>query len=631
MDSRFTFKDFVFVLLFVVVLGAVIWSIYQSSYQEDRLNAVKQQLQKLNDDQKQQITILSQIRRALESGIHVTAATQSGAGGTQAASSGRIRRTNPDGSQYVYYPDYPMMPRDSHKEPDFATGDWQIRNLASEPKVIEPFIEKDLYGQIAQSPTVETLLQINPDTFQYEPLLAESYWISADGLTYRFRLRKEACFSDGKPVTADDVVFTYNTIMNPDVDCAPLRSFMTSVKSCVKIDDRTVEFHMSEPYFGALNTLGLMLILPEHIYKFTKGEEYNAHGDRLVGSGPYVLQSWERGQRLVYVRNDKYWGPRPTFDKLIFTFIQNPQAALQSLQSGQLDALSTEDNGSPTPDQFLEFSKKPEFLEKFTAEKYARPTSGFYFIGYNEARPMFHDKETRQALTMLIDREAIIHTILKDQAMPTVGPFSPITPQHDPAIKPWPYDPEAAKKKLAEAGWKPGPDGILVRDGHRFEFDFSMGTGNPLGERIANYVKEQFSHAGISMRITPWEFAVLMGRVDDRNFDAIMMGWSAIIEDDPNQVFSSRSIANKGSNSIGFDNKESDALIDEARRTLDTNKRMELWHKWERLISDEQPYTFLYSRLDRAFIDKRFKNTAAYKLGLAPQDWYVPAAAQKYR
>src|ERR1700744_2964765 len=113
---------------------------------------------------------------------------------------------------------------------------------------------------------------------------------------------------------------------------------------------------------------------------------------------------------------------------------------------------------------------------------------------------MFKDKETRQALTMLIDRGAIIHTILKDQAMPTSGPFSPLTPQHDPDLKPYPYDPEGAKKKLADAGWKPGPDGILVRDGQRFEFDYSMGTGNPIAERIANYVKEQFSHAGISMR-----------------------------------------------------------------------------------------------------------------------------------
>jgi peptide/nickel transport system substrate-binding protein len=633
MDSRFTLKDFVFLALFVVVIGAVGVMGWMFHYQELRLNDVKSQMGRLADNGQQQLTVLTEIRNSLRGGVRVAGGVEGGPGAQSQPGAGRIRRKNADGSQYVYYPDVPKSPRAPLKQPGYAAGDWQVQNMGVEPKVITPYIEKDLYGQLAQAPVMETLLTMNPDTFEYEPLLADTYEISADGLVYRFRLRKEVCFSDGVPMTSKDVLFTYHTIMNEEVDAAPLRSYLSSVKSCTAIDDRTVEFRMTEPYFGALNTLGLMLILPEHTYKFEKGEDYNKRGDFLVGSGPYKLDTngWQQGQRLVMVRNDKYWGDRPTFDKLVFTFIQNPQAGVQALIGGQIDALATEICGAPVPEQFLQFTADKSFMEKFTAIKYGRPTAGYSFMGYNLRKAMFKDKETRQALTMLLDRKAIISTILKDQAMESMSPFSPMTPQHDPKLKAWPYDPEAAKQKLAAAGWKPGSDGVLVRDGVRFEFELSMGSNNPIADRIAAYAKEQFAHAGILMKITPWEFAVLMGRVDDRNFDALMMGWSAIVEDDPRQVFHSASIPNKGSNALGFSNEESDKLIDEARRTLDTDKRMALWHQWEALISEEQPETFLYARLDRAFVAKRFKNVEPYNLGIVPLDWFVPSGEQKYR
>jgi peptide/nickel transport system substrate-binding protein len=620
MDNRFTLKDFVFFVLFVIVLGAVLWASFQFSYQEQRLNDVKRQLTQLDDTQKQQLAVLSEIRNQLKNGI----ALSTNAGSPETA--GRIRRKNPDGSQYVYYPQPPRSPRDPLAKPDYAAGDWLVLNLSTEPKVLTPYTVKDYSGQLAQSPVLESLASQNPETFDWEPWLAESFEISADGLTYQFKIRPQACFSDGKPLRADDVVFSYNTIMNPDVDCAPLRGYYDHVKSCQKIDDLNVVFKMDQPYFLAMDFLGGMSIIPRHVYTFTKGEEFNKMGDVLVGSGPYRVEKWSRGQQYSLVRNDKYWADPGTFNRVIFHFIGNPQAALQSFLNGELDEFPM-----PTADQFYKFAEDPDFLKKFIVRKYPRPNSGFSYLGYNEKHPQFTDKATRRALTMLIDRKSIIHTIVRDLAMEITGPFNPMTLQHDPTIQPLAYDPDAAKKLLADAGWKPGADGVLTRNGVRFEFDLSMGKDNPQAERIANYIKEQFERAGIRMRITPWEFAVLMDRLDERNYDAVLMGWSGAIEDDPYQIWHSSSIADKGSNFINFVNKESDALIEEARRTLDKDKRMELWHKWERLVYDEQPYTFMYAPQDRAFINNRFKNTEAYKTGLNEYDWYVPLSAQKYK
>lgn len=621
METRFTFKDFVFTILFLLVIAAVIWTSSQFGYQEQRLNDVKTELARLNDSQKSQLAVLDDIRATLKKGL-VVSSTQ--AGDNVANADGHIRRKNPDGSLYVYYPTPPRPPHDPNAAPDYSTGDWLIRNLGEEPKLIAPFIEKDYYGAQAHEPVLESLIGRNSDTFEYEPILAESYEQSADGLHFKFVLRKNLAFSDGHPLTADDVVFSFKTIMTDGVDCAPLRSFYSNIASCTKIDSRTIEFVYTKPYFDALGVCGGLNVIPQHIYKFDKPDEFNRRGDILIGSGPYIVQSWDRGRQLVYVRNERYWGEKATFDKIVMKFIKNPQAAFQALQNGELDS------DGPDPDQWVKFSNDPEFLKHFTVRKFARVDSGYAYIGYNEEKPMFKDKETRQALTMLVDRKAIIHTIYRDLANETTGPFNPLSLQYDHSIQPWPYDPDAAKAKLAKAGWRPGPDGILVRDGIRFEFDLSFGTGNPTTERVANYVQSQFKLAGINMRITPSEFSVLVERLDDRKFDAVTMGWSGGIEEDPYQIWHSDSIPDKGSNFIQFRNKESDALIEEARRTVDEATRMVLWHKWHALINEEQPYTFLQTPMSRAFIDNRFKNTEPYKTGLAPYDWYVPGNRQKY-
>jgi peptide/nickel transport system substrate-binding protein len=456
-------------------------------------------------------------------------------------------------------------------------------------------------------------------------VLAESYWISADGLTMRFKLRSNINFSDGTPVTVEDVLFSFNTIMTPGVDCAPLRGYFDKVKSCTKVDDRTIEFKMSDPYFLALGFVGGMMIIPEHVYKFQNPDDYNRRGDLLVGSGPYKVERWDRGQQLVLVRNDRYWGQRATFDRLIYKFIANEQAAFQAFEDGQVDRFE------PSGDQYLQFSQDPDFMKKFQAYKYLRVNSGWAFIGWNLRKPMFKDKETRRALSMLLDKQAMIDTLMKKMDAPQAGPFNPFSKQHDPAVLPIAYDPEGAKKLLAAAGWKAGPDGVLARNGVRFEFDLTMGAGSPTMERVSNYIKNQYATAGIRMKITPWEFSVMQTRIDDHNFDAMTMAWMGSgAEDDPYQIWDSASIKDKGSNYISWDNKESDQLIEEARQTLDETKRNEIWHKWERLIVDEEPYCFLWARYDRMFVNGRFRNTAPYKLDTIPYDWYVPAALQKY-
>ncbi len=538
----------------------------------------------------------------------------------------RVKTT--EGGLLVTAPKVPKTLRDPHDKADFAQGDWYVDNLGSEPSIITPFLDKDAYGNDVQSPILESLITRDQETFEWQPWLAESYEQKADGVTIVYKLRKEACFSDGTPVTADDVVFSFATMMDKDIDDDRYKAGGDRVESCTKIDDRTVQFKFKEPFFQELEVSGGIGIIPKHLYAYTKAEEYNKRTDLLVGSGPYVFQKdqWLRGQKIVLKRNDKYWGPKPPFDQLVYVFIQNPQAAFQAFQGGDIDSFV------PDPEQYTKFSQDDAFKAKYTIYKYDRPNSGYGYIGWNEKKPMFADVKTRTALTMLVDRDTMIQTLLYGLAHPITGPFSYMTPQNDATIKPLPFDPRAARALLADAGWKLNDQNILVRNGVEFRFDLSIPADSPLYQKVCEVIKNQFSKAGIIMTIAPYEFSVLVDHLDTRNYDAAMLGWTGSVEEDPYQIWHSDSIKDKeGSNFISWSNPEADKLIAAGRKELDDAKRQEIWHKLLKVIADDQPYTFLWIQSARDFIQQRFKNTEPYKLGLNTYDWYVPAGAQKYK
>lgn len=633
MESRYTFKDFVFTILLLIVIGCVLLAMWQFNYQEARLTAVQDEVKKLGDVSRQQLAVLEGLRQDLKNAPRVAlqtgpATSQTASAEATASDSSVIRRKNPDGSLYVYAPNPPRTPRDPRNLSGYVQGDWLVQSLGSEPAIVTPYIDRDAYGSAVQGPVLEALLTTDPETYERLPNLAESYTIMADGMTFQFVLRKNLVFSDGTPLTMKDVLFSYSTLRNPKIEAGPQQSYFSSVESVKALDDRTLEVKFKEPYFRALEIAGSVEIIPEHVYRFENPDDYNKRTDTLVGSGPYVFdpKNWVKGQQITLVRNDHYWGERPTFDRIVMRFIPNPQASLQALQNGQIDYMT------PLPDQFVKFSKDPAFTAKFTVYKYENPMSGYMYMGYNLKNPLFKDKLTRQALTQLIDRDAINRTIGQGLYMTATGPFSTLTQQADPAIKPWPYDMEIARKKLADAGWKPNADGILERDGKPFRFTIMIPSQISLYEQLAAYIKEQFRKVGIDAIIGPLEFSVLVDRLDNRNFDACILRWGGGgAEQDPYQIWHSDSIKGRGSNYISYSNPIIDQLIENARREPDADKRMAMWRKFYAIIADDQPYTFLNSSYSTLFIDNRFENTRPYKYGVSTGDWYVPAARQKYR
>jgi len=258
-------------------------------------------------------------------------------------------------------------------------GDWLVWGFRVEPKTLNQFsAENDIYSRWITVPYI------------FEPLLVYIY------------------FSDGVPVTADDVVFTYKTAVDANVDAANVANLFVDVDRAEQIDKRVVKFHLKRPYFKALENLSFwdFGILPKHVYKYDDAKEFNNRVSNPVGSGPFVFERWDTGRQVVLRRNENYWGAKPKLRKIVYRFITNAVAAVQALRSHDVDIII------PQPEQFADLANDEDFKKEFRCLSYWNPGVPFYYIGWNEDTVFFSDKRVRQAMTCIINREEIVARLL---------------------------------------------------------------------------------------------------------------------------------------------------------------------------------------------------------------------------
>jgi len=510
-------------------------------------------------------------------------------------------------------------------------GDWLIWAMHAEPRTLNQLsVEADIYSKwIATNNNIlEPLLVYDWEQVKMKPLLAESYEVSDDGLEITYVIRDDVHFSDGVAITVDDVIFTYETIMNPKVDAYNFANMYEVVDSVIRINERTVKFVMKRPYFKALELTSFwdIGIHPKHIYEFDDAAEFNKRVSNPVGSGPYVFEKWDHGSKIVLTRNENYWGRKPKLKKIVYKFIPNDIARLQALRAGEVDMII------PSQEQFADLLDDEEFNKEFDCIKYWNPGAPFYFIGWNQNVPFFADRKVRLALTHLVNRPQIVSELLKGMAEETTGPFFIKGIQCDAAIKPWPYDIEKGIKLLEEAGWVDSDgDGIRDKDGVPFRFKFMYNSTNNYYKRLVKLVADDFARAGIEVVPDPFEWSIIMERATSRKFEVLSMGWGGDIVEDFYQVFHSSQSKNRGNNYVGFNSKEADRIMEQIRITMDEDLRDELSRELHRIIHYEQPYTFTYARPTFRLVDKRFENVNVHYMGLNYLEWSVPKAKQRYK
>lgn len=549
-------------------------------------------------------------------------------------------------------------------------GDWVIHQEMSDAEKLNPIVSNDATSTEICNYMFDTLLEEDRITYELKPSVASSLpEISEDLLSYTFNLRNDVKFADGKPLTGNDIIYTVKVIKNPFSDAQALRNYFTDVSDVSLVDGNPykVRFKMSKPYFRALYSLGLFQILPKHILdpenvndnitfdrlnmaaetftadaeefkdmqkyaEFINSQEVSRDPKYVVGSGPYKLEEWITGQRIVLVRNENYWNKfDPTYpNRLVFRTIQDQTAAITAAKNGEIDMMNVVRN--------IDFVQNLSNPEQFNLEKaiVARPV--YLYVGWNSKKPFFSDPKVRYALGHCIDRETIINRILYGLAVPIQSHIYYKSDLLNTDLEYIPYDLDKARELLKEAGWvDTDGDGIIDKmiDGKKVDFRFTfMNNQNPERRSVLLVLVNALKYVGIRATIQDFEWSVFLDKQSRHDYDACIGGWVLTASPpDPFQIFHSSQSRDGGSNYISYNNPESDRIIEEYRITADEEKRRQLIWDWQQIIYNDQPYTFLWSPAGKYAYSNRFRNARwyAYPYPNKSNEWWVPAIDQKYK
>ncbi len=539
-------------------------------------------------------------------------------------------------------PDAFERARRAAERPDYASGDWLMLAFGTGLRTITPLVSSDAYASEVQNYVLESLLTRDPDTLEWRGLLAEAWEVSPDGMVITFQLRRDLNFSDGQPLTAHDVAFTFSFIMDETIAAPRSRAYLSRIEQVTALDDYRVEFRFAEPYFNSLQLAATLEVLPAHFYRqfLDDPRTFNESRGLLLGSGPYRLsdpQGWTPDQgRVELERNPRYWGPvDPPFDRIVWRVIENDSARLTTFRNQEIDLYGAR------PREYQRLLDDDALMQRSHHFTYMSPTAGYSYIAWNQQRrgepTRFADRRVRLAMGYLTDVERVIEEVMLGYAERAVSPFGPRSPQHDPANQLLPFDLERAKALLAEAGYRDrNGDGILQgEDGRNFEFELTFFQDNEDTRRMVLFLRDLYARAGIVMRPRPTEWSVMLENLRQKDFDAITLGWTSGIEIDIFQMFHSSQNVEGGDNFMSHHDPELDRLIDTARAEVNEELRMALWHQAEARLVAEQPYTFLFRRHTLAFMDQRIANLEQTALGInlmaVPVEVYIPAPQQRRR
>ena len=543
-----------------------------------------------------------------------------------------------------------------------VTGDWLVIHSLSDPEQLNPFTSSDAGSAEVNQYIFESLLTRDPRTLEFKPYIAESRpEISANKLAYTFKIRRDARFQDGRPVTGADVLFSLKVIKCPLVNAPFLRVYFNSIIDAEMLDPYTIRFVTKEPYFLNESVLGQEIkILPRHYYdpddllrnvairdllqepaKLSEGikqfaDNFNKNYNRSpLGTGPFKFHRWKTGQEIELVRDVNYWGngkegiDQPYLDRLKFRVVNNMDAALVRLKSGGLDYMEV-----LQPVQHVRGSNSARFNQEFKKYEYYAPA--YSYIGWNNVHPIFSDKRVRQAMTHLTDRKQIVKSVLFGLGEVVDSHIYLFRPEYDKSLKSYPFDPKQALELLHQAGWRDSDsDGILDKeiDGKKtpLRFEIKVNSGNAVRKSVALILLDELKKHGIDVRVRELDWTIFLNDVKNHHFDAVVLGWGmSTTEPDAYQVWHSSQAANKGSNAISYKNPRVDEILEQYRREFDPQKRIQIYKEFQQILHEEQPYTFLYVSKRVSALHRRFQNVEIFPDGLRPIDWWVPARSQKF-
>jgi len=489
------------------------------------------------------------------------------------------------------------------------TGGKMIYGSPSDAKTLLSIITTDGPSFTVIDMIFEALTQGDPDNGQPMSWLAKSWEISADGLTYTFTLQDGVNWQDGQPLTANDVKFTYDLILNPDTKSSFTSDLQSKLKSMNVIDDTHIAFNLKAPNaaFLALSTTTGYEIIPQHILKdvpaaklasdtFTTGAK-----GRTIGTGPFLFQEWVKDDHVLVVKNPNYWGGAPALDQWFYKVVPSSSVLTQQLRTGDVDF------GAIQPADYASMTKQ----SNITVSTY--DTYGFEFYGYNldpAKTTLFQEQEVRQALLIALDREQMLKALnfglgtVADTTIPV------LSWAYDPsAIKvDYSYNPSKAESMLDAAGWKKGSDGIRAKNGKKLSFNINTSPITQVFVEYAQAMQQEWAKIGVQATPKSEEWNAYLNRITGtHDFDVFIVGFGWFADPDESLMWKCDAYQG-GFNLYKYCNPQVDKLLAQGLLTTDHAKRIAIYNEMENIIETDLPAATLYLAKAIAGVNKRVHN-----------------------
>jgi len=505
-----------------------------------------------------------------------------------------------------------------------TSGGTLVSASIGEPANLVPFLAGDSASSAIGGLIYNSLLKYDKN-LNLVGDLAEKWDVAPDNLAITFTLKQGVVFADGTPLTSADVLATFNVLIDPNTRTPYAGDYQKVVEASAPTP-HTFKVTYDAPFAPALASWAGLIVLPKHIIDQTEDFNETTLKETPLGSGPYALTQWRRGQDISVTARPEYFAGAAPIKVRRTRLIPDQDTQFLELKNKAIDTMGL------TPVQYTRLTGKPNFTNHFA--KYAYLGNGYTYLGFNLQREIFKDVRVRQALSYATPREQIVRGLLHGEGLPIASVFKPGTWAHNNNLKPWPYDVAKARKLLAEAGWEDrNDDGILDKDGQPFRFTLVTNQGNALRGQTAVVLQQEFAKIGVEMTIRVQEWSTFLeNTIRPRNFDAYILGWSLSAEPDPYDIWHSSKTKPAEFNIVSFNNKRADELMEKARSTFNQAERKKYLDEFQEIIHAEQPYLFLYAPNSLVAMHKRIKGVEAAPAGLGhnTEEWYIPAQQRLY-
>lgn len=491
-------------------------------------------------------------------------------------------------------------------------GGQLVYGSLQEPNTLNPLLS-DLLATAEVGSLIFSGLVVTNDRGQWVPDLAaevpslQNGGVSPDGLTVTYRLRPGVVWHDGTPFTANDVKFTWQTIMNKRNEGISREGY-DRITSIEVPDKQTVVIRFRDFYAPYLTLFPV--VLPQHKLEGVEDLAKAPFNRSPVGTGPFKFREWRIADAIVLDANPSYHLRKPVLDSIVYRIIPDMTILLSQLKAGTLDVVSN------IPLTQLESVKALEGIRLIVT-----PGRTWEHIDFNLDNALFQDTRVRQAILMAVDKQALVATALKGAAVIAATDQSPLSWVYNPALKPVPRDVNRARELLAQAGWTLGEKGIYTKDGQNLAFSLTTTSGNKTREAVAAMLVQQLKEVGIQLDVRYLDVPLFFGdTLKNRRFETAMYAWVVGVDPDNHSFWHSRQIPGRsngyeGQNYPGWRNTEVDNLTEQGLRTVNGEERKQIYYRIQDIFVQDVPVIPLYFR---SSIDAVKNSVANYKPNNTP-------------